>query len=166
MGLCPCGSGADIEECCGPVVRGETDAGTAEALMRSRYTAFVLGDRDHIDRTRINRTWAQEKRAAEAADDGHGSVKWAGLTIFDTTGGGPQDETGTVTFAARFWHEGILRVHRERSNFHREDGRWMYVDGDVDFDDPAETAKPPGTVGRNDPCPCGSGKKFKKCCGT
>lgn len=157
MALCPCGSGIAFDDCCGPIIQGARAALTAEALMRSRYTAFVRRDWDHIDRTH-----ARAMRGAAAANNADDSVEWVGLQIFGTTGGGAADETGTVDFAARFRKEGVLLVHRERSNFRREDGRWVYVDGD------AAPALPPtqeGKVGRNQPCPCGSGKKYKKCCG-
>ena len=119
--------------------------------MRSRYTAFVRGDLDHIDRT-----WAREKR--EAAGSALESVEWIGLEIFRTTRGDEQDDTGTVEFAARYRKNGAQRVHRERSNFRRQEGRWVYVDGVV-------VPEPAKKVGRNAPCPCGSGKKFKRCCG-
>jgi SEC-C motif-containing protein len=160
MVRCPCGSGAELEACCGPVISGESPAPTAEALMRSRYTAFVRGEPDHI----IN-TYAREKRAAidrPTVTGMFGSVDWIGLEILNTTGGGETDSTGTVEFAARFRKDGGVRVHRERSRFRREAGRWVYVDGDVHPDTgPATFAR----VGRNQPCPCGSGRKFKKCCG-
>jgi SEC-C motif-containing protein len=124
--------------------------------MRSRYTAFVLGDMDHIDRT-----YAREKREEVRRQTGESlfeSVEWVGLRIFGTSRGGDEDDTGTVDFAARFRKDGAMRVHRERSSFRREDGYWVYVDGEIAPDRPTK-------VGRNDPCPCGSGRKFKKCCG-
>lgn len=160
MAQCPCGSSSELDQCCGPIVAGDRPARTAEALMRSRYTAFVRGDLDHIDNT-----YASEKRsAANSVKDNNPfeSVEWVGLDIFDTTRGGEDDETGTVHFAVRFKENGALQVHRERSNFRREEGKWFYVDGDFDpKGEPARSEK----VGRNQPCPCGSGKKFKKCCG-
>ena len=160
MAQCPCGSGTDLAECCGPILSGDKSAPTAEALMRSRYTAFVRGDMDHIDNT-----YAREMRdtSASAKDKNpFEAVEWVGLDIFDTALGGADDDTGTVHFAARFKENGDLLVHRERSNFRREEGRWVYVDGDVNpKGNPVRSEK----VGRNQPCPCGSGKKYKKCCG-
>ena len=149
--LCPCGSGAPLEACCGPVIAG-SPAPTAEVLMRSRYTAFVQGNITHI-----RSTYAREHRADVSND--LPSVDWTGLEIMGTSGGGAGDDTGTVDFAAHYRQDGTLRTHRENSNFHREDGRWLYVDGVIAPQAPA------GKTGRNDPCPCGSGKKFKKCCG-
>lgn len=148
---CPCGSGNAFEACCGPVLAGAPSP-TAEVLMRSRYTAFVRGDIAHI-----RATYAPEHRAGVGND--LPPVQWVGLTVHGTTRGGPDDDTGTVDFAARFMRDGTARVHREVSNFRREEGRWVYVDGEVAPDLPV------GKTGRNDPCPCGSGRKFKKCCG-
>jgi len=164
MTHCPCGSGADLDECCRPILGG-APAPTAEALMRSRYTAFVRGDRDHIENT-----YAWEARAREARDnvlrpgvtDALPSVEWVGLKIFDIFRGGVDDDAGMVEFAARYRKDGALLVHRERSNFRREDGRWVYVDGDVI---PKVAPEQVGKTGRNQPCPCRSVKKFKKCCG-
>tara|TARA_R110002110_G_scaffold7200_13_gene36550 strand:- start:2004 stop:2477 length:474 start_codon:yes stop_codon:yes gene_type:complete len=151
---CRCGSGARLDACCGPYLAG-LPAPTAEALMRSRYTAFSLGDGAYIARTS-----AAEHRdgTAPALPD----VAWVGLRINSTSGGGPADETGTVDFTARFRDGGETRVHRENSRFRREDGLWVYVDGEIA---PAAAPQPVGKTGRNDPCPCGSGKKFKRCCG-
>jgi len=160
MTSCPCGSGADLEECCGPIIGGGRSAPTAEALMRSRYTAYVLGNMDHIDNTyaaekRDPATSARNKNPFEA-------VEWLGLDIFDTTGGGVDDDTGTVHFAAHFREHGKSLVHRERSNFRRDGGNWVYVDGELN--PKGETVRST-KIGRNQPCPCGSGKKYKKCCG-
>lgn len=156
---CPCGSGKILDLCCGPIVAG-APAPTAEALMRSRYSAFVLDRLDHIERThapeaREGFDRPEMERTARAVD-------WLGLTIAGTTGGGPDDETGTVEFFARYAENGEPQVHHERSHFRREGGQWLYVSGEFNpKGQPLRVMK----VGRNDPCPCGSGKKYKKCCG-
>lgn len=150
----PCGSGAKFDACCGPILSG-TPAPTAEALMRSRYTAFVRGDVDYI-----TRSYAPKHRASIGND--LPAVDWVGLEIIGTTGGGIDDDIGTVDFAARYKTGGAVRIHRENSNFRREDGHWVYIDGEIAPNTPAEKT---GKTGRNAPCPCGSGKKFKKCCG-
>ena len=148
---CPCGSGDTIAACCGPIVDGVTRAPTAEALMRSRFTAFALGQHEYI-----RRTHASEMRTdTDVSSDG--GVEWTHLDVLEWAEGGIKDETGTVTFVAHYRHDGVPGIHRERSRFRRNNGNWVYVDGDVEI---AANAK----VGRNDPCPCGSGKKFKKCC--
>lgn len=151
---CRCGSGERFDTCCGPYLAG-LPAPTAEALMRSRYTAFTHGDGAYIARTS-----AREHRDAEDPD--LPTVTWVGLRINGTSGGKATDATGTVDFTARYREDGATRVHRENSRFRREDGLWVYVDGEIA---PSAPPAPIGKTGRNDPCPCGSGKKFKRCCG-
>lgn len=159
MSICPCGSGKALDDCCGPYIAG-APAPTAEALMRSRYSAFVLGRFDHIERT----------HAAEASEDFDRAeleqtareVDWIGLEILSTDGGGEGDDTGAVEFAARYSKDGGEQVHHELSLFRRENGAWKYADGKFN---PAPPPRRVDKVGRNDPCPCGSGKKYKKCCG-
>ena len=160
MAQCPCGAGADFDECCGPVIIGAAPAPTAEALMRSRFTAYVHGDLDHIERTHA--TEVRDDFNRSAAESTASSVKWVSLEIYHTSDGGADDDTGTVEFAARFRKDGELLVHHERSNFRREEGRWVYVDGAMN---PKPKPRRVEKVGRNQPCPCGSGKKYKKCCG-
>jgi len=129
--------------------------------MRSRYTAFVRGDLEYIDRTH-----APEKRdTAErsATKSTFNSVEWVRLEVLRTVRGGLSDDVGMVEFAAHYRQNDAEMVHRERSNFRRDDGRWVYVDGE--FPEDAGTQRT-GKVGRNVSCPCGSGKKYKKCCGT
>ncbi len=159
MADCPCGSRQEYDECCGPLIAGEP-AATPEALMRSRFTAFVRGDFDHIENTHAKEVTDFDRAEAESAAD---SIKWVSLTVSDTVGGGPDDETGIVEFSARFKQGTQFGIHHERADFRREDGRWVYVDGEIDpKGQPVRVEK----VGRNEPCPCGSGKKYKKCCGT
>jgi len=119
--------------------------------MRSRYSAYVAGDVDYV-----RATWHPSTRPAELTLP---AVHWLGLEITDRQRGGPDDDQGRVAFVARFRDEnGVETALREDSRFVREDGRWYYVDGRTV---PVSTAK----VGRNDPCPCGSGNKYKRCCG-
>lgn len=159
MTRCPCGSAADVDDCCGPIIAG-TPAPTPEALMRSRFTAFVRGDLDYIESTHAKEV--RENFNRSAAESTARSVEWISLEIRDTSDGGEDDDTGTVEFAARFKKDGELLVHHERSNFRREDGRWVYVDGKMN---PQGKPRHVVKVGRNEQCPCGSGKKYKKCCG-
>ncbi|HSV29430.1 MAG TPA: YchJ family metal-binding protein, partial [Candidatus Omnitrophota bacterium] len=77
-------------------------------------------------------------------------------------GGGADDETGSVEYVARFKIRGQAHAHHELATFRKEDGRWLYVDGEVN---PKTAPRQVAKVGRNDPCPCGSGQKYKKCCG-
>lgn len=140
---------------------GAAAAPTAEALMRSRYSAYVehavdyLGDTLHPEHSS---DWDREatRRWAESAE-------WLGLEILSTEAGQSGDSEGWVEFVARFNEGGKLQQHHERSRFRVHEGRWYYVDGELPK---PQTQRHEGPrVGRNDPCPCGSGKKYKKCCG-
>jgi len=108
------------DACCGPIVRNERPADTAEELMRSRYTAYALGDVDHLFRT-----WHPATRPDDLAE--LPQLDWLELEILDVVDGGPADDQGIVEFEAR--HTGGT-LH-ERSRFVRRAGRWVYVDGDV-----------------------------------
>lgn len=118
---CPCGGGA-FGDCCGPLLAG-AEAPTALALMRSRYTAFVLGATAHL-----LRTWHAERRPPRLDLDE--DVRWRRLQIVDTARGGPRDATGVVEFRAAYRRPDGGGVLHERSRFSRVDGRWTYVDGD------------------------------------
>jgi SEC-C motif domain protein len=159
--LCPCGSGRAYDGCCGPAIAGTTPAPTAEALMRSRYTAYAKGAIDYLV--------ASHHATTRAAVDREGIAEWAqrstwlGLEIGATEAGAATDERGTVEFRAKYRQGDIVHTHHERSQFLRADGRWFYVDGKVLKPPPVVRAA--DRVGRNDPCPCGSGKKYKRCHG-
>ncbi|WP_147822267.1 YchJ family protein [Salidesulfovibrio onnuriiensis] len=160
MKECPCGSGKDFEACCEPYITGKENAPTAEALMRSRYSAYATG---HVDY--LHESLAPEKQSEhdpEAVRDWAEKSEWLGLTIMDTKAGTEKDETGEVSFAAKFRQNNMVQEHREHSQFRKEDGKWFYVDG---YLLPPATVRNENKVGRNEPCPCGSGKKYKKCCG-
>lgn len=127
---CPCLSGDVYGACCGPVHRGERPAPTAEALMRSRYSAFATGDAAWL-----LASWHPSTRpAALDLDD---DVVWRRLDVLAVRGGGPFDDRGEVEFVASWRRAGTGERGRlrERSRFVREPagpgGRWLYVDGDV-----------------------------------
>ncbi|BCT74702.1 UPF0225 protein [Sinomonas cyclohexanicum] len=131
---CPCGTGDTYAACCGRYHAGlatGTGAPTAEALMRSRYSAFAAGDAAAADY--LLATWHPSTRPATLELDD--SMQWRRLDVVRTTAGGPFDADGTVDFAAHYTdraqHKGQRGVLREHSRFVREDGRWFYVDGDV-----------------------------------
>jgi len=156
---CPCGSGQTLELCCGRYFE-TLSAPTVEAAMRSRYTAHVLGKGRYL---------ADTLSAAQRADfdiaefeSTLDQIRWLGLEIRKTSGGGEADRTGSVEFVARLRDKNGPGVHHELSTFIREDGRWVF--DDCVLNPKAETRRVEKT-GRNDPCPCGSGKKYKKCCG-
>lgn len=118
---CPCGSGEAYAVCCGPLVRAEALAATPEALMRSRYTAYVVGDTAHL-----LRTWHPRSRPRTLALP---HLQWTGLLVERSSGGGPDDEAGVVEFRAHFVADGRPGELHEVSRFERRAGRWFYVDG-------------------------------------
>ncbi|MFC0007719.1 YchJ family protein [Micromonospora siamensis] len=118
---CPCGSGRPYARCCGPLHRGESDAPTAEALMRSRFSAFAVGDADYL-----LRSWHSTTRPARLRLDR--DQRWVRLEVRDTHGGGLFDAEGTVGFRAHYREAGRPGTLEERSRFVREDGRWVYLD--------------------------------------
>ncbi len=160
MSLCPCGSQKEYEHCCQPFHNGEV-APTAEQLMRSRYSAFEKGQLDYLGET-LSEQSKKDYDPAETAQWAN-QAKWNKLEIVKTEGGQPDDETGTVEFRAYFKMNGQNQIHHERSRFSKVGDRWFYEDGEIN---PAQQQRiVTNKVGRNEPCPCGSGKKFKKCCG-
>ncbi len=156
---CPCGSGATFADCCERVIKGEREPETAEELMRARYSAFVAGAIDFIVESTHSRTRG-EVDIPYTTEWSKNSV-WQGLQILETKD--VDENKGLVSFEAKFSQQGAEQVHREKSVFERENGQWRFVTGD-ELKNPTvryETPRP----GRNEPCPCGSGKKYKKCCG-
>ena len=158
---CPCKSGKNFAECCSAVISGSAKAATAEALMRARYTAYVVGD---VDFLRDSATQAvQEEFDEDASRAWSAAADWHVLEIISTEKGGEGDEDGVVEFRALYTANGEFCNHHEVAQFVKVDGEWKFADGELVGEKPIvrEAAK----VGRNDPCPCGSGKKYKKCCG-
>ena len=147
---CPCCSGLPFADCCERVIGDQKIAKTAEQLMRSRYTAFTLAENQYL-----MDSWAKETRpkGIHAEDD---NIQWLSLEIKACENGNIHDTDGTVQFTANFLSGGHLCKLHEKSNFIRKDKLWYYLDGETD----SETEK----VGRNQPCPCGSGRKYKRCC--
>jgi len=164
--LCPCRSGATFAECCEPFVRGQRGASTAEALMRSRYSAFSTGEADYIVRTQHESTRSGRDRADVLKTIAE--TDWVNLIVIATERGQVGDDDGIVEFVAAFKSKPLnlfasssdgvadIRQMRERSSFVKEGGKWFYTDG---------KALPPHEPKRNEPCWCGSGKKMKQCHG-
>lgn len=162
---CPCGSGRSLDQCCAPYMDGSVWPDDAETLMRSRYSAYVLGryqwlvDSTHPD----YRDGVSVQKLTEQAKDVH----WLRLDVGRVEDGVPAGQNGelfdVVEFHAYYEMEGIPRQLGERSFFARHEDKIYYVDG-VGLR-PEAYRRPEVKVGRNDPCPCGSGKKYKKCCG-
>ena len=161
MDQCPCESGKQYEACCGPLISGAQAAATAAALMRSRYTAFVKSEIEYLKQTlHPDHRADYDPQATQRWAD---SSLWKKLEIVSVQRGGISDDEGTVEFIATYRQKGITHTHHEVGNFNRRNGIWYYTDGKM---------VSPGTIcnegpktGRNDPCPCGSGRKYKKCCG-
>lgn len=123
---CPCGSGALYRACCQPYHDG-LPVPTAEALMRSRYSAFALGLEPYL-----RASWADGHCPEENLIDP--LLKWQSLRIVQCEAGGEQDEHGTVSFVARYKVNGRAHHFEECSRFVREQGQWRYLDGDVSDD--------------------------------
>lgn len=128
--------------------------------MRSRYVAYCLEDIDYILAT----THPSTRSQYSAKDLGRWAKEnqWQKLEIISKTLGGPNHEGGQVEFKAHFLNpSGKKEVHHELSDFSKVEGKWFFVKGKLNPKDKPMDTK----VGRNDLCPCGSGKKYKKCCG-
>jgi SEC-C motif-containing protein len=128
--------------------------------MRSRYSAYaehavdyiietcLPGGKNPIDRKQT-RDWSEQSQ-------------WLGLKILSLDQGGAEDSRGTVEFEAAYEREGQRETHHETASFKKEGGVWFYAEGKM----ASQTfVRGSPKIGRNDPCPCGSGRKYKHCCG-
>ncbi len=158
MDNCPCGSHSSYATCCEPIISGNRVAETAEQMMRARYTAHDKVEIDFI----FNSTHPDSREGydIEGTRSWAADSEWLSLEIVDTVKGLQGDQTGEVEFIARFRTKEGIRTHHERSLFKQVDGHWLFAEGEMVKAQPVTTTK----IGRNDPCPCGSGKKYKKCC--
>lgn len=144
--LCPCGSDKDYAECCALYHDQVTNAPTPETLMRSRYAAFALGDAEYLLSTSLAKNHAVNELEQLKAQ--MNLVEWLQLDVVDA-------HDNVVEFKAYYRDESGIEVLHERSSFVYENNRWFYDEGTL-FNTRIE---------RNQLCPCGSGKKHKKCCG-
>jgi SEC-C motif-containing protein len=161
MTQCYCGSGSEFSDCCEPILDGVRSAQSAEALMRARYSAFAVNQAEFLHQSlhpdhRADHDLAATRRWAEQS-------KWLGLEVVETQAGSQNDDEGKVEFIATYKEDGVIRHHREISSFKKVDGVWYFVDGQLVK--PKTEVRDQPKIGRNEPCPCGSGKKYKKCCG-
>lgn len=161
MTMCYCGSGAEFSACCEPYLTGTTKAPTAEKLMRSRYSAYASGNIDYVYETMTPA--AREGFDHNAAKEWSAKSKWLGIEIIESEDGAEKDDFGIVEFIARYTSEDTELEHHEVAEFKKIDGSWFFVEGRLVTPQPIVNEAP--KIGRNDPCSCGSGKKFKKCCG-
>ena len=157
---CPCGSGSRYSACCLAFIEGDDFPQTAEALLRSRYTAFSRKNLAYIAKTHhpvtrdcfdyaSNKAWAAR-------------VKFTKLDILSLSSGKEGDLFGYADFQAFYEDDGKTLIHRESSTFKRLNGIWYFLSGSTGG--PSWINKVVTRIGRNDLCSCGSGKKYKKCC--
>ncbi len=157
--LCPCCSGLDYLACCDRFISGRERPASAEALMRSRYTAYT-----QVNAAYLLATWHPDQcvgLSLDALRESAQGTDWQGLEIVSSDGAGTAT-VGTVEFKAWYRQAGQLVALHERSRFVRDGLQWLYVDGQLN---PPVRGQQNIKVSRNAPCPCGSGKKFKRCCG-
>ncbi|NLM00237.1 MAG: YchJ family protein [Treponema sp.] len=158
--FCPCGSEKKYDECCEPIIKGKIKATTAESLMRSRYSAYVKHEIDWIVKSCAQSAEENKIDMEETRKWSEESI-WHGLKIIRTEKGGENDTEGTVEFSATYTRTGLKDVHLEQAYFSKKNGEWFYETGNLI---PTTVVREGKKVGRNEPCPCGSGKKHKKCC--
>ncbi len=143
--MCICGKKESFEECCGAIISAKRSAETPEELMRSRYSAYVQANGSYL----LESTVKENRFADDVAliEEFSNAVEWLKLDVLNAAG-------SQVEFKAYYRDNEGIQVLHEKSNFIQEDGVWRYKDGEL------YATK----IERNESCPCGSGKKFKKCC--
>lgn len=149
---CRCGSQLPLGQCCGPLLEGTKAAETAEQLMRSRYTAYALGDWQYL-----YKSWHSTTRPASHELQATEPAQWLALRVLQCEAGTVSDDSGTVEFIATCKINGRAHKLHETSEFIREAGAWVYVDGEQH----QQHAQPAA----GDLCQCGSGRRFRQCCG-
>jgi SEC-C motif-containing protein len=153
---CPCGSGRAFGDCCGPVLSGARRAADAEQLMRARFTAHAIRDFAFV-----HRTYRPTSRQPYVPVPDGPATEWTRLEVHAHAPGKTAD-VATVDFSAYWTEAGSEHALHEKAEFIREAGEWIYTRPLREGPPPVrnEARKP----GRNEPCPCGSGKKYKHCC--
>jgi len=142
---CYCGSKKDFSGCCEPFLNGDSKPLTPEELMRSRYSAYVLGDAEYIINTTVKENRYPED--IELIEEFSKSVLWLKLDVL-------QVKESMVEFKTYYKDAQGIKLQHEKSNFVYEEEMWLYKDGKL-FN---------SKINRNEECPCQSGKKYKKCC--
>jgi SEC-C motif domain protein len=135
--LCPCGSQSQYADCCEAYLTGAASAPTAEALMRSRYTAYFKGNVDYLIATLHPKSRRKDDR--DSILQGMKNTRWLGLKIIETQKGANHDRRGLVEFIAKYQPVsekglpmmGVVNQLHERSRFIKEKEQWFYVDGDI-----------------------------------
>ena len=152
---CSCGSGKLFELCCEPILKGTRPAATAEELMRSRFTAHVARDYAHL-----HRSYAGTASEAYVELPDEPSIGWTRLEVHHHESN-VQPDVSHVEFSAFYVDANHEYVLLEKAEFRRQPGGWIYTRPLRTGPAPVKAAAKPG---RNDPCSCGSGKKYKHCC--
>lgn len=142
---CYCGSKKDFSGCCEPFLNYMSKPSMPEQLMRSRYTAYVLGNGEYVVNTTTKENRYEDD--IEFIKEYSKTILWLSLDILHV-------KEDIVEFKAYYKDAEGMKVQHERSNFVYENGKWFYDNGKL-FN---------SKIDRNQPCPCKSGKKYKKCC--
>ncbi|MCX6049521.1 MAG: YchJ family protein [Chloroflexi bacterium] len=152
---CPCGSGKTGTDCCAPFLTGQAKPTSPEQLMRSRYSAFCTGNIDYLIATHhpSQRTAADRETLAQTMAE----TQWLALRVLHTDESQIAAGVGVVEFVAFYKNKGVFGQLHEKSEFIRQSDRWYYLKG---------VLLAPIKLDRNDPCWCGSGKKYKRCHGS
>jgi SEC-C motif-containing protein len=153
---CPCGSGKTFGECCEPIHLGRIPSPDAERLMRARFTAHVVHNFKFV-----HDTYRPTAGKPFVDEEGASPVLWTRLEVHSHEPGNDPDKA-FVDFSAYGTEEGVEKVLHEKAEFLRVNGNWLYNREARLGPAPFKSAAP--KVGRNEPCPCGSGKKYKHCC--
>jgi len=159
MSDCACGSGTEFDSCCAPFLAGDAKPETAEQLLRSRYTSFTRKETEYVLKT--THPDQVKNLDTEAVAAWAETAIWKALEIYKIEKGTKDDDEAWIDFIARYDEDGEEVEHSERAHFVKHEGAWVF--------DHQRSGTPQllaaNKVGRNDPCPCSSGKKYKKCCG-
>lgn len=161
MEQCPCGSGKEYAQCCEVYITEIEIPKTAEQLMRSRYSAYVKKEISYILRTILPKQ--RKDIDEEGVRNWSEKTQWRRLEIRKSEKGDTGDTEGTVEFIAYYIDKTLASKHHEVAKFRKYKERWYYEDSE--FPEQMQFVRPEPKIKRNDPCLCGSGKKYKKCCG-
>ncbi len=143
--MCICGLDKEYDKCCGAIIKELRVVSSPEELMRSRYSAYVNADARYLLLSCVKENQYEED--IELIEDFSSQVDWLKLDVLKV-------DRNTVEFKAYYRDKEQIQVLHEKSNFVLEDGVWKYKDGELHK----------SKIERNESCPCGSGKKYKKCC--
>ncbi len=153
---CLCGSKLSYQDCCRLYHEGIKTPPTAEILMRTRFTAYAMQKGNYLIKTWVSNTCPSNINFEKE------DAQWQSLEIIKTKKGQINDSRGIVEFKAYFLNQGTPSVMNEISRFTKIGGRWYYLDGQVKS---VKLINKSNNQGKNAACACGSGKKFKRCCG-